>query len=171
VVDAAIESQGQVVDALTAGLTDPAEIVAVAHRYFVRLASDREQSAWLLVRTDFSDRILSATVGDRAWRPIERGVAAGRFDLPDAAAALHATGGALTAVMREILRRGATADAREAGVDPPANPAFGGPVDQTGPIDDSAHAELVLRILGLPADEAHEVASRPLPVIEIAPAA
>ncbi|MDO9355106.1 MAG: TetR/AcrR family transcriptional regulator [Solirubrobacteraceae bacterium] len=163
VVDAAIETQGRIVDELADGLEDPAEVVAVAHRHFVRLASDREQSAWLLVRTDFSDRILSATVGDRAWRPIERGVASGRFDVPDAAAALHATGGALTAVMREALRRGALVDAERRGVDPPAAATFGGPDDETGPIDDVAHAELVLRILGLPSEEAHEVASRPMP--------
>ncbi len=72
-------------------------------------------------------------------RCLRAGVRSGRLSVPHERIALHATGGALLAVMRAVLDGQAPKDA------------------------DIHHAEGVLRLLGLPVDEAAEVARRPLP--------
>src|SRR5919198_6613 len=43
-----IAAQGAAIDAITARLEDPAEVIAAAHRYFVRLARIDPDWAWLL---------------------------------------------------------------------------------------------------------------------------
>src|SRR3954470_13177997 len=99
----AAEEQGQHVDALTAGLQDPAEVMAVAHRYFVRLAQSDPTFAQLVVRLDLSHRLLTTTLGPRATKDLQAGIAAGRFDVGDVPVALHAMGGALLGVMRAVI--------------------------------------------------------------------
>lgn len=133
-----VEVQGAAVDALTGDLDDPAEVVAVAHRYFVRLARSDPVWGWLLVHLDVSHEVMTAALGPRAGRDIKRGVKAGRFAVPDARVALNAGGGALLAVMRAVLN------------------------GELGPKADRHHAESVLRMLGVPPGEAAEIASRPL---------
>jgi AcrR family transcriptional regulator len=133
------EAQGALVDALTGGLDDPAEVVAVAHRHFVRLARQDPTWGWLLVRLDVSHRLMTDALGHRALRDLERGIEAGRFEVPDPALALNATGGALLGVMRAVLD---------------------GHLDERV---DELHAEGILRMLGLAPDEAAEVSRRPLP--------
>lgn len=134
-----VEAQGAAVDALTRGLDDPAEVVAVAHRYFVRLARTDPDWGWLLVRLDVSHDIAVAALGGFALRDLRRGLDAGRFEVPDQGVALHAAGGALLAVMRSVLDGSA------------------------GPDADVHHAEGVLRMLGLDRADAAEVARRRLP--------
>lgn len=133
------EAQGAAVDTLTSGLDDPAEVVALAHRHFVRLAREDPSWGWLLVRLDVSHRLLREALGPRALRDLRIGVEAGRFDVPDLAVTLNAAGGALLGVMRAVLD---------------------GHLDERA---DERHAENVLRMLGLPPDEAAEIARRPLP--------
>ena len=134
-----LHAQGEAVDALTRDLEDPAEVVAVAHRYFVDLARTDPDWAWLLVRLDSTHRIGVDALGPFAMRDLTRGLEAKRFDLPDATIAMHATGGALLAVMRAVLEGSVGDDAGE------------------------LHAAGVLRMLGVEPAEAAEVASRPLP--------
>lgn len=134
-----IEAQGAAVDALTRELDDPAEVVAVAHRYFVRLARTDPDWGWLLVRLDVSHSVAFSALGPFAARDLRRGLDARRFDVADPAVALNAAGGALLAVMRSVLDGTARADA------------------------DVHHAEGVLRMFGLEPAEAAEVARRPLP--------
>lgn len=140
VIAAAVEEHGSAVDALTANLEDPAEVVAVAHRYFVRLAADDPIWAWLLVRLDLSHNVLSTALGERATRDLLAGLDVGRFAVPSVPTALLGSGGALVGVMRGVLDGAIPAE--RAGTD---------------------HAAGVLRLLGLPPDEAAEVAERPLP--------
>ena len=134
-----IAEQGAAVERLTAKLDDPAEVVSVAHRYFVRRARSDPDWARVLIRLDVSHRVASAALGAHARRDLERGIKAGRFEVGDRGVAFWSAGGALLAVMRGVLdgelRSGA----------------------------DVHHAENVLRMLGLPAAEAAEVARRPLP--------
>ena len=134
-----IEAQGAAVDALTRELEDPAEVVAVAHRYFVRLARTDPDWGWLLVRLDISHNVAFSALGPFAARDLRRGIDAGRFRVPDPAVALNAAGGALLAVMRSVLDGAAKRDA------------------------DVHHAEGVLRMFGLEPAEAAEVAGRALP--------
>jgi AcrR family transcriptional regulator len=137
----AVEAQGAAVDALTRELDDPATVVAVAHRYFVDLARRDPDWAWLLVRLDISHQVALRALGPFAQRDLRRGLEAGRFDVPDAVVALHASGGALLAVMRAVLDGSA------------------------GPDAGAHHAGGVLRMLGVEPAEASEIASRPLPAV------
>lgn len=136
-----IAAQAAALEAVTAGLHDPAEAVAVAHRYFVNLARADPHWAWLLIRLDVSHNVALAALGPYAKRDLERGVKAGRFNVADKPIALLASGGALLAVMRAVLD---------------GHPSWN--VDQH-------HAEGVLRLLGLAATDAAEVARRPMPRI------
>lgn len=139
VLTEAIDAQGKTVDELTADLDDPAEVVAVAHRYFVGMARADPDWAALLVRLDLSHRVMSRALGERARRDLRRGIDSGRFAVSTPAVALLDLGGALLGVMRASLdgelRRGAEA----------------------------AHAEGMLRLLGLSPADAAEVATRPMP--------
>src|SRR5580704_12908317 len=134
-----IAAQGAEIDALTAQLGDPAEIISAAHRAFVRRARSHPHSPWLLVRHDVSHSFLLAALGPCARRDLRAGVKAGRLKVPREGIALYAAAGALLAVMRAVLGGHAPKDA------------------------DIFHAEGVLRLYGLPADEAAEVAHRALP--------
>jgi AcrR family transcriptional regulator len=134
-----VAAQGAEIDALTAELEDAAEIISAAHRSFVRRARSDPDWAWLLVRLDVSHNVLLAALGPYARRDLREGIKAGRLNVPHQGVALFAAGGALLAVMRAVLDGAAPKDA------------------------DIHHAEGVLRLLGLPADEAAEIARRPLP--------
>ena len=89
----------------------------------------------LLVRLDVSHNVLHAALGPDARRDLRASVRSGRLSV-------HATdsapGGALLAVMRAVLDGQAQKDA-------------------------DIHPAGVLRLVGLPVDEAAEVARRPLP--------
>ncbi len=139
VLEETVAAHGAAVTAVTANLQDPAEIVAVAHRYFVELARTDPDWAWLLIRMDASHNVTLAALGPFAQRDIDRGVKTGRFNVPNKRVALFAAGGALLAVMRAVLDEQAPKDA------------------------DRHHAEGVLRLLGLDPEDAAEVARRKMP--------
>jgi len=133
----AVAAQGEAIDAATTQLDDPAEVVAAAHRSLLNLARSDPDWGWLVVRLDLS--LSLRALGPFARRDIERGIKAGRFQVPNKRVALFATGGALLGVMRDVLDGQAPRDA------------------------DRHHAEGVLRMLGVTAEDAREVARRPLP--------
>jgi AcrR family transcriptional regulator len=139
VLTATLAEQGEEIARLTEHLHDPAEVVSVAHRYLVRRARADADWASVLIRLDASFQIASAALGEHARRDLERGIEAGRFRTGDATVAFWSAGGALLAVMRAV-REGAL-----------------------GPEADVAHAENVLRMFGVDAQAAAEVARRPLP--------
>ena len=134
-----IAAQGQAVAALTAEMEDPAEVIAAAHRYFVRRARTDPDWGWLLVRLDTSHNVVLSVLGPLAQRDLRKGIADGRLQVSHERVALFATGGAMLAVMRAVLDGQAPKDA------------------------DIRHAEGILRMLGLSADDAAAVARRPLP--------
>jgi Tetracyclin repressor-like, C-terminal domain len=74
----------------------------------------------------------------RATRDIPRGIDSGRFQIDDTAVTVNATGGALVGTTRGVLE------------------------GRFGEGADVLDAELVLRMLGVPPDDAAEVARRPL---------
>jgi AcrR family transcriptional regulator len=139
VLEETIAAQGAAIDTLTEAVEDPAEVVSVSHRYFVNLARTDPDWAWLLIRLDVSHNVVLAALGPFARRDLKRGIKTGRFHVTDEQVALHASGGALLTVMRGVLDGQLRKNA------------------------DVQHAEGVLRLLGLPPDEAAEVARRPLP--------
>ena len=128
------EEQGALVDELTRELTDPAAVVAFAHRHFVRLAGSDPRFAGLLIRLDASHRLLTAALGPRALRDIRRGLDDGRFEFESAEAAVTITGGALLGTMRGVVD------------------------GELGKRADEVHAAAVLRMLGLSREDAAETA-------------
>jgi hypothetical protein len=138
-----VAARGGTVDAATAQLDDPAEVIAAAHRHFVRLARRDPEWAWLVVREDLSHDVVLAALGPFAERDHRRGVQSGRLSVGDERAALYGAAGALLGVMRPIL-------------------------DGEAPVDaDVHHAEGVLRLLGLTTSDAAELARRPLPPLAL----
>jgi AcrR family transcriptional regulator len=133
-----LDALDRAIDTLSADLEDPAEVVAVAHRYLVSQASTDPELAWLLIQLDSTHRAMVRGLRERARRDLERGITSGRFNVADPDAAFFATTGALILIMRAVLDGDLTAQA-----------------DQT-------HAEAVLRILGLSQHDAAEVSHRPL---------
>ena len=139
VVEETVAAQATALTERTRLLDDHAEVVSVAHRHFVALASTDPQWAWLFVRLDASYNVALAALEPFAERDLEAGVAAGRFTVSDPATALVVSGGALMGVMRAVL------DGR------------------LGPDVGSHHAEAILRSFGVSPADAAEVAARPMP--------
>jgi AcrR family transcriptional regulator len=134
-----VTARGAALAALRPQLSDPAEMVSVAHRHFVGLARRDLVWGWLLIRLGAAYRIADGALAGYARDDITRGIEGGRFDVADPELALEATGGALVAVMRAVLDGDLRDDAAE------------------------IHAEGVLRLLGVEASDAAEVSRRPLP--------
>ncbi len=136
-----VAAQGAALDEITGSLEDPAQVIAAAHRHFVRLARSDPEWAWLLVRLGISRNLLFDALRPFAERDLRRGIKAGRLQVPDQRTALLASGGALLAIMRAVLDGNAPRNA------------------------DIHHAEGILRLFGLTPADAAEVARRPLPQI------
>lgn len=136
-----LAAQGSAVAALTAGIEDRAEVVAVAHRHFVELARTDPDWAWLLIRLDLAQKLGFGALGPFAERDIAAGIKAGRFHVANRRIAMLDAGGALLSIMREVLEGRAPRDAGR------------------------LHAEGVLRLLGLTPEDAAEVARRPMPAM------
>ncbi len=143
VVEEAARAMAQAISDITKTLDDPAEVVAAAHRATIAQAVAEPDLGWVLIRLELSHQLLTRTFGPFAVRDIERGLAVGRFDIDDVPTALTTSGGALLATVRALL----TDD--------------GGQLDSA--LTGQRHAAAVLRLLGVPADEASEIAARPLP--------
>jgi AcrR family transcriptional regulator len=142
VMEASVSEIAAAISSTTEALTDPAEIVSVAHRTTIAQALADPDLGWILIRLELSHDLITRTFGPFAIRDIERGVAAGRFVVDDEATALTTSGGALLATVRALLGAGGERDPAVAAVH---------------------HAAAVLRLLGIPPAEAAEIASRPLP--------
>lgn len=143
VTEEATRAIGAAIDAATAGIEDPAEVVSVAHRTLVGAAAADPDFGWLLVRLDVTHDLTTAALGPYAARDLARGVQQGRFAVEDPTIALVQTGGALMAVIRAVLN-GAHAEAAA-----------------------GHHTAGVLRLLGVADDEAALIATKPLPAIDV----
>jgi AcrR family transcriptional regulator len=141
-LEQALTEQLHALQARQALVSDPAELISVAHRHLVRVAGSDPDWAWLLVRLNLPHRVVGAVFEAPARRDLLAGIEAGRFDVANVELALTASGGALIAVMHAVLSGDAGAQA------------------------DSAHAEGVLGSFGLDRKEAREIARRPLPGAE-----
>ena len=145
-VEDALEEMGELLDELGSDLDDPAAVFAQSVRLAGRLARLKPEVAQVMVRHGVSYVDSDRGLGPRARRDIAAGIAAGRFDAPDPQLALAITAGALLATLHKSL----------------ADNEFGD--NEFG--DDSGYdllAEHLLRMLGVPGDEAHRLATTPLP--------
>jgi AcrR family transcriptional regulator len=137
----ALDEYGQEIDARLSGVDDPAERVAFGVRLSAALADSHPEMMRILCHRGLghihSDRGLSP----RALGDIRTGQASGRFTVTDPEIALSALGGSLLALLDlHLTRPGADRDATA-----------------------RTMAEMMLRMLGVPADEARDIAGRPLP--------
>ena len=136
VLGAALEDQRAALFELIDPVTDPAEVVALAHAFLIEQARSDPTFGWLLIRLDASHRLLIRALGERARRDIRAGIEAGRFATADPEASFFGTGGALLLVMRAVLDGDLGADAG------------------------TRHCEGVLRMLGVSSEEVGEIAGR-----------
>ncbi|MFD4752037.1 TetR/AcrR family transcriptional regulator [Streptomyces sp. NPDC058426] len=142
-VEDALEEFGSTFDARLASVDDPAELLAAGFRLSVRMADSHPELMRVLRHRALAYLHSDQGLAPRARRDIELGITTGRFTTTDPLAALTAVGGSLLALI----------DLRFARPDLPP--------DQTA----TTLATMVLRMLGLPDEEAKEVATRPLPEV------
>ncbi|MGC0397485.1 AcrR family transcriptional regulator [Streptomyces sp. SAI-126] len=141
VIDA-LEEFGQAFDERLTGIDDPAELLAAGFRLSARMADSHPELMQVLRRRGLGHIHSDNGLSRRAMRDLQVGIASGRFTATlDPVVALTALGGTLLSLVELRFAR-PEVDGDEAAVN---------------------LAEMVLRMLGLPADDAHEVARRPLP--------
>jgi AcrR family transcriptional regulator len=141
-VEEVLEEHGAMLDALTADMDDPAEILAASVRISARFPITHPNLALIIERT--GPRYLTASSGlaPRALRDLQRGKDAGRFSFGDPAVALACIGGALIGVLHVSLAATGSASVESAADELALN---------------------VLRMFGLDEDDARDIVSRPLP--------
>lgn len=138
----AIETHGAALDRRVASISDPAERFAICVRHTIRMADHDPVWAWFTVRAGLYIRELESGLGVRLLRDLAHGIEIGRFAPRDVRSALVVIGGAVVAAMQGRLL----------GVrDLPA---------------DHLVAEQLLRMLGVPADEAQHTAAVSLGALE-----
>ena len=156
-VDTVFEEFADMLDRLGGGLSDPAEVIAVAVRHTVLRA--RHDPVWgrFLIREGFSARATSRGLGQRLLRDIGNGIAAKRFVVADPFIGFLAVGGTVLSVIAAELNYVAPG-APAAGVLEELGFSGEGLPERT--------AAMLLQTLGLKRAEAEKIAVRPLPVVE-----
>jgi AcrR family transcriptional regulator len=139
-----LDNHGALLDQLTASIEDPAETFASSFRLTGRLFRRRPQESQILLVNGLSLIWSERGLGPRALRDIELATAAGRFTVDDLKLAVAVAAGALLGLGKLLQEEPARDDAAAA--------------DRV--------AEDVLRLFGVPAEEAHEICRRPLPDID-----
>jgi len=140
----ALEEFGQAFDEHLQGVDDPAELLAGGFRLSARLANSRPELMQVLRHRGLSHLHADSGLAPRAMRDLEVGMASGRFAITDPTIAVTALGGSLLALVE--LR-------------------FAQP-ERDGDEAASSLAEMLLRMLGVPPEDAREVAWRPLPDLD-----
>ncbi|MBV1854342.1 TetR/AcrR family transcriptional regulator [Catellatospora tritici] len=144
-VDEVLEELGGLLDQLSVDVDDPALAFAQSVRLTLRLCRARPQTSAVLVRHGMSYVDSTQGLSPRALRDIQAGMASGRFTVTEPVLARAAVAGAVLATLHLSL------------TDPDR-------------VDDTACdqlAEQLLRMLGVPAEQAHTLANTPLPVAEM----
>ncbi|MFF9809301.1 TetR/AcrR family transcriptional regulator [Streptomyces coeruleorubidus] len=137
----ALEEFGQSFDERLAGIDDPAELVAAGFRLSARMAKSHPELMQVLRRRGLGHLHSDNGLASRALRDLQVGIASRRFTAVDPVVALSALGGTLLSLVELRFAR----------------------PDLDGDEAAANLAEMVLRMLGVPSDDAHEVARRPLP--------
>jgi AcrR family transcriptional regulator len=136
------DSLEELATSVVAAVVDSADDAAVgasaADRRFLRLAYDDPAFARLLVQLGTADTLFIDAVRPYARDALERGIASGRFQVSNLDVVLTMLAASAIALIRSMLEGEAPPDA------------------------DQHHAESVLRMLGVPPDEAREISRRPL---------
>jgi AcrR family transcriptional regulator len=141
-VDEVIEEHGAMLDQITADIEDPAEVFAASLRITARFPATHPELAKIIDRVGARYLTSEAGLAPRALRDLQRAKDAGRLHFEDPAVAIACTGGALLGVLHLSLTNHKRATVERA-------------ADQL--------AVNLLRMFGLTATEAQEIAERALP--------
>lgn len=139
IAEDSVESLGAALDRLTADMPDAAEVFAASLRHVVRRAITDPMWGWFVVRMGVAHPVLIDILGPRAARDLRKGVDSGRFSVPDVEIATSCTFGAMIAAVHQVLST------------------------TVHPHIDEDFALTMLCMVGVPFEEAREIASRPLP--------
>ena len=137
----ALDAQADRLAGRTAHLADPAEVFATRLRLVVGLVETHPQVARILLRSGTDHLLRTSEHAPRALDDLLAAARAGRLTVDDAGVALAATGGALLGVVQLLL----------------ADPGR----DVAATASDLAAG--LLRMFGLAAAEAAQIATRPVP--------
>jgi AcrR family transcriptional regulator len=137
----ALDRHGALLDELTVDLDDPAHVFAQSFRLTGRLHRREPELSKVLLNNGLALAVSDEGLAPRARRDIEAAVSAGRFTVRDVELAMVTVAGASLCLGRFLHDRPERDDAEA--------------TDQV--------TEDLLRMLGLPADEARELCRRPLP--------
>lgn len=143
VAEDSMEKVGDVLDREVSSLEDPAEAFAGSLRHLVRHALSNRVWGGFLVQMGAAHPALVRILGPRARRDLLRGLESGRFTIDDLDLATTCTFGSLIASIQLAM----DSEPRE---------------DR-----DQIFARAMLRMVGVPAGEAAEVAGRPLREIDL----
>lgn len=139
-----LDAHGALLDTLTAAIDDPAETFACSFRLTGRLFRRRPQESQIILNNGLSLISSERGVAPRARRDLAAAIEAGRFTIADPELALTIAGGVLMGAGVLIRDR---------------------PDRDDGAIADQVTGEL-LRLFGLPEDEARDICSKPLPDLD-----
>ncbi|MET8778907.1 TetR/AcrR family transcriptional regulator [Nocardia sp. NPDC004654] len=146
-VEEALDRHGAVLDLLCEDLDDPAQVFAQSFRLTGRLHRRNPTLSKVLLADGLGLVSSERGLAPRARRDIEAAARAGRFQVRDSELAMTIVAGAALCLGRLLHDHPERDDAEAA--------------DQV--------AEDLLRMFGLPADEATEICRRPLPSLDAAP--
>ena len=130
------------IDRSVEDVDDPAELIAIALRHTLRSMPEDPLCAWFIFRSGLPQQRLLEVIGESGQRDVGRGLESGRFAIANPAAVRSILSGAVIGALSGRLE---------------------GALDDVD-LDDAV--EYLLRLLGLPAGEAQEIAHRPLPPLE-----
>lgn len=137
-IDEVLDAHGALLDALTASIEDPAETFAFSLRVTARMF--RRPDSRIVLNHGLPLITADRGLAPRAKRDIAAAAAAGRFQLADPELAMAVAGGALLGVGQLLQAE---------------------PQRDEAQVADQVTADL-LRMFGLPADEAQRLCSKPL---------
>lgn len=138
-----LEAHDAVLESVTAGVTDPARLFAIGLRTTGRLQRTAPEMVRVILGQGTSVLLHNRGIAPRARSDISAGIEDGRFAAADPELAFMTVGGALLGLMQML-------DAR--------------PAVDAGDASD-ALAESLLRMLGVPAEEAAAIAREALPEV------
>lgn len=151
VVSETLEAHGQRLDALASEIADVAEFCAAGMRLTMRMVEADPIWGGFMVRMGTYIPELGWILGRRLVRTLLRGIQSGRFTVANEATTMAVVTGALFGAMHARLSRAIPG-------------SFSDLLPDSLPDDaDCRVAEQLLQLLGLPREEAAEIAWRPLP--------
>lgn len=136
-----LEAHDTALEAVTAGVEDPARLLALGVRTTGRLQRQAPEMVRVMLNQGTAVLVHDAGIAPRARADVRAGIDQGRFVVADPELAFMAVGGALLGLM-QLLDLHPEVDAGEAS---------------------DLLAESLLRMLGVPAQEAATIAAEPLP--------